>query len=117
PRVMTLHSNFPFDRVEGWSGDADSLYMGWATSVPIVAISEHSRARNARVYPLNFVEVVHHGLSMTEFQPTVEQPEDFFVWLGHFVPAKGPHLAIEAAKKANVPLVLAGIVDQTRKFS
>ncbi len=117
PHVMTLHSNFPFDRTESWIGDADALYMEWASSVPMTAISEHARACNAEEYPLNFVGVVHHGLSMTEYQPTVKQPEDFFVWLGHFVPAKGPHLAIEAAKKANVPLVLAGIVDHTRSLS
>lgn len=34
------------------------------------------------------------------------------MWLGRFVPEKGPHLAIEAAKKAGVPIVLAGTIDQ-----
>lgn len=121
PHVMTLHSHFPFDRVqicEGalpWIGDADIFYMEWASSVPMVALSE--RARNAETYALNFVGVVHHGLSAVQFRPTVKQPEDFFVWLGHFVPAKGPHLAIEAAQRADVPLVLAGNIEQSRKES
>jgi glycosyltransferase involved in cell wall biosynthesis len=64
------------------------------------------------LFPLNVVGVVHHGLSMAHFQLTVTHPERFFVWLGHFVPEKGPHLAIEAARKAGVSIVLAGTVDQ-----
>ncbi len=110
PHVMTLHSHFPFDRVQSWTGDADDFYMEWAASVPVVVISEHARA--SKTFPLNVVDVVHHGLPTAQFRPTVAQPEDFFVWLGRFVPEKGPHLAIEAAKKAGVPLVLAGTIDQ-----
>ena len=110
PHVMTLHSHFPFDRVQSWTGDADDCYMEWALSVPMIVISEHARAE--RTLPLNVVGVVHHGLPLAHFQPTVKQPERFFVWLGRFVPEKGPHLAIEAAKKAGVPIVLAGTIDQ-----
>jgi glycosyltransferase involved in cell wall biosynthesis len=110
PHVMTLHSRFPFDHVQSWTGDADDLYMEWASSVPMIVISEQARAQ--RTLPLNVVGVVHHGLSMAHFQPTVKHPERFFVWLGRFVPEKGPHLAIEAAKKAGVSIVLAGTVDR-----
>src|SRR5512135_2061345 len=109
PHVMTLHSRFPFDRVQAWTGDADDYYMEWASAVPMVDISEHASAK--RTHTLNIVGVVHHGLPMVHFQPTVKQAERFFVWLGRFIPVKGPHLAIEAAKKAGVPIVLAGTVD------
>src|SRR5436309_3739327 len=109
PHVTTLHSRFPFDRVGSWTGDADKYFMEWASSVPMIAISES--ARNEVSHPLNFVGIVHHGLPMQQFQPTVKQPEDFFVWLGRLFPEKGAHLAIEAAKKAGVPIVLAGTVD------
>jgi glycosyltransferase involved in cell wall biosynthesis len=110
PHVMTLHSRFPFDRVQSWTGDADDYYMRWASSLPIVDISEHASAE--RKFPLNIVAVVHHGLPLTHFQPTTKYAEEYFVWLGRFVPEKGPHLAIEAAKKARVPLVLAGTIDR-----
>jgi glycosyltransferase involved in cell wall biosynthesis len=40
-----------------------------------------------------------------------KQRGDYFVWLGRFVPEKGAHLAIEVAKQARVPLVLAGTID------
>lgn len=110
PLVVTLHSRFPFDRVQSWIGDADQYYMQWATSVPMVAISESARAEVP--HKLNFVGVVHHGLSMEVFRPTVEQPEDFFVWLGRIIPDKGTHLAIQAARQAGVRLIIAGNVDQ-----
>jgi glycosyltransferase involved in cell wall biosynthesis len=108
--VTTLHSRFPFDRVQSWTGDADSLYMEWAPSVPMVAISKSARAEME--FNLNFVGVVHHGLPMDQFRPKSMKREDFFVWLGRFIPDKGVHLAIEAAKQAHVPIVLAGTIDR-----
>jgi glycosyltransferase involved in cell wall biosynthesis len=110
PIVATLHSRFPFDRVGSWTGDADQYYLEWLASAPIIAISES--ARTDVPYLLNFIDVIHHGLPTENFSPTVEQPEDFLVWLGRFVPEKGAHLAIEAAKVSGRPLVLAGTVDQ-----
>lgn len=110
PHVTTLHSRFPFDRVHTWTGDADHFYMEWAPYVPMIAISESARAEVT--HKLNFVGVVHHGLPMRQFRPTGKKRENFFVWLGRFVPDKGVHLAIEAAKLAGVPLVLAGTIDR-----
>ncbi len=110
PHVATLHSRFPFDRVRNWVGEADKYYMEWAPSVPVVAISES--AMEEVPYDLDFVGVVHHGIPMQKFRPVKVKRDDFFVWLGRFMPEKGPHLAIEAARKADVPLVLAGTIDQ-----
>lgn len=113
PHVTTLHSRFPFDRVQSWLGDADQFYMEWAPYVPVVAISEAARAEVS--HPLNFVGVVHHGLPMSRFKPAGEKPGDYFAWLGRFCPAKGAHLAIEAAKRAGVPLVLAGTIQRQQE--
>lgn len=110
PHIMTLHSHFPFDRVQSWTGDADDYYMEWASSVPMVVISEQARVNNTR--PLNIMGVVHHGLPMQHYQVSGQQPENYVAWLGRFVPEKGPHLAIEAAKKAGIPIVLAGTIDR-----
>src|SRR5450755_371786 len=98
PHVTTLHSRFPFDRIQSWTGTADELYMEWAPSIPMVAISESARAESPE--ELHFVGVVHHGLPMQQFVPSTKKRGDFFVWLGRFVPDKGTHLAIEAAKRA-----------------
>jgi len=117
PHVTTLHSVFPFDRDarSDRTGDADSLYMEWAPFLPMVAISESAR-RNVP-YPLNFVGVVHHGLYIQDFKPVKRRMGEYFVWLGRFMPEKGAHLAIEAAKQAHVPLVLAGVIDRHSKIS
>jgi glycosyltransferase involved in cell wall biosynthesis len=115
PHVTTLHSRFPFDRVQSWTGKADELYMEWAPAVPVVAISESARAEVA--FDLNFVGVVHHGIPMQQYVPTARKQGDFFVWLGRFVPDKGTHLAIEAAKRTGVKLVLAGTIDRYQQES
>ncbi|GAC1357511.1 MAG: glycosyltransferase family 4 protein [Ktedonobacteraceae bacterium] len=115
PAVATLHSRFPFDRVQLWTGDADDYYMEWASSVPMIAISERARAEVK--YPVKFIGVVHHGLPLDQFQPTVAQPENYLVWLGRLVPEKGAHLAIEAARAVGMPLVLAGTIDRHVKES
>ena len=117
PHIATLHSVFPFDRDahSNRTGDADSFYMEWAPSLPIVAISES--AKQNVPYPLNFVGIVHHGLYMQDFQPIKRRVGANFVWLGRFMPEKGAHLAIEAAKRAQVSLVLAGVIDRHSKIS
>src|SRR5436305_4363238 len=117
PHVTTLHGTFPFDRDarNNRTGDADSFYMEWAPSLSMVAISES--ARQNVPYPLNFVGVVHHGLDMQDFPLIKRRMGKNFVWLGRFMPEKGAHLAIEAAKRAQVPLVLAGTIDRYSKIS
>jgi glycosyltransferase involved in cell wall biosynthesis len=89
--------------------------MEWAAFLPTVAISEG--ARQNVPHPLNFVGIVHHGLYMQDFQPVKRKMGENFVWLRRFMPEKGAHLAIEAAKRAQVPLVLAGIIDRHCKIS
>ncbi|HLJ33341.1 MAG TPA: glycosyltransferase family 4 protein [Ktedonobacteraceae bacterium] len=110
PHVTTLHSRFPFDRVQNWTGKADELYMEWASSVPMVAISESALAEVP--YKLDFVGIIHHGVPMQQYTLKAKKQGDFFVWLGRFIPDKAPHLAIEAAKRAGVNLVLAGTIDR-----
>ncbi|GAC1434086.1 MAG: glycosyltransferase family 4 protein [Ktedonobacteraceae bacterium] len=110
PHIVTMHSRFPFDRVQSWTGDADELFKDWFLSAPMVAISKN--ARDDAPYALNFVGVVHHGLPMNFFKNTVKKPDDCFVWLGRFMPEKGAHLAIQAVKHVGGTLVLAGIIDK-----
>ncbi|HEU5227892.1 MAG TPA: glycosyltransferase family 4 protein [Ktedonobacteraceae bacterium] len=111
PHVTTLHSHFPFDNNIGtWVGDADQYFMEWAPSVPLVAISECARAQET--LPVKFVGVVHHGVPMEAYRPDDHRIEDFFLWIGRFVPEKGAHLAIEVAKRCNARLLLAGTIDR-----
>ena len=110
PHVMTMHSHFPFDRVQSWTGDADEFYKEWFLKEPIIAISEYERKHSP--YPLNFVGTVHHGLPTSFFKHAVKKPDSNLMWLGRFVPEKGAHLAIQVAQKTGLPLLLAGTVDK-----
>jgi glycosyltransferase involved in cell wall biosynthesis len=117
PRVVTLHSTFPFDRLGSWTGDADRYYIDeWANVLPFVAISESSRSQVP--YPLHFVGTVHNGVALEHFRVSSRRLKscgEYFVWIGRFSPEKGAHLAITAAKRAGVSLVLAGTVDRSSK--
>ena len=67
--------------------------------------------------PLNFTGVVHHGIALQEYKLFNAPGENYLTWMGRFAPEKGAHLAIEAAQRAGLPLVLAGIVDRHNKES
>ena len=111
PHVTTLHSQFPFDRIEDErQGEADKYYMEWLSQAPMVAISESARRQELEKFPLNFIDVVYHGIDFKNCPPPAPA-EDFFIWVGRIVPEKGLDLAIKAARQAKVPLVIAGIVD------
>ena len=116
PYIATLHSQFPFDRTDRTDEckSADHYYMQWISQVPMVAISERAKREEMAKAPLHIIDVIHHGVNLRDFpQPdSGGTPENYFVWLGRLVPEKGAHLAIEAAQKAGVPLVIAGIVDE-----
>jgi glycosyltransferase involved in cell wall biosynthesis len=76
--------------------------------VSLIAISHAQR----RVAPdLSWTATIHHGIEVPG--PVKTEPSDGPVlWLGRFDPEKGPDLAIEACRKANLPLVLAGKCNQ-----
>ncbi|GER87126.1 glycosyl transferase [Dictyobacter vulcani] len=115
PHVSTLHGYFPFDRtLDNWTGDADGYFMEWARYVPLVAISECARTQVSRLIPsVTFAGTVHHGIQMQHYTANLEAcNDDAFIWLGRFTYEKGAHLAIEAARNAGVPLILAGIKEQ-----
>ena len=55
------------------------------------------------------LHVVHHGIPTTAYTWSAEK-DDYVAFLGRMAPCKGPHLAIEAARRAGVRLKLAGEV-------
>ncbi len=96
PTVVTAHG--PVD------GEVGRYYGLLSPVASLVAISDAQR----RLAPdLPWVATVHNCIPVDEY-PFREQKEDFAVWLGRTNPEKAPHLAIEAARAAGIPLVLAG---------
>ena len=53
------------------------------------------------------VHVIHHGIPMADYTFSATK-DDYVAFLGRLAPCKGPHLAIEAARRAGVRLKLAG---------
>ncbi|HJZ72559.1 MAG TPA: glycosyltransferase family 4 protein [Vicinamibacterales bacterium] len=57
--------------------------------------------------PMPRLRVIHHGLPTDDYVFSSEK-EDYVVFLGRMAPCKGPHLAIEVARRTGLRLKLAG---------
>ncbi|QLY34153.1 glycosyltransferase [Nocardia huaxiensis] len=96
PLVITVHG--PVD------GDPYIYYSELGDDAHLVAISDRQR-RNAP--DLNWVGRVHNALRVEDW-PFRAEKEDYALFLGRFTECKAPHLALEAAHAADLPLILAG---------
>lgn len=55
------------------------------------------------------LHTIHHGIDLSKYQLRTEK-EKYFSFIGRIAPIKGTHLAIEIAKRAGIPLKIAGEV-------
>ena len=55
------------------------------------------------------VDVIRNGIAYRDF-PYAHTKRDYLLWMGRICPEKGTHTAIEVARAANMPLVIAGQV-------
>ncbi len=96
PTVLTVHG--PVD------SEMHRFYAELGPEVALVAISHRQRALAA---DLNWVGTVHNALRL-ETWPYRTAKDPYALFLGRFHPDKAPHLALDAAHAAGLPLVLAG---------
>ena len=61
----------------------------------------------ARREPMPRLHVAHHGITLEHYTYSSAK-DDYVAFLGRIAPCKGPHLAIEAARRAGVRLKIAG---------
>lgn len=100
PTLTTLHGRLDI-------ADLPFLYREFA-EMPVVSISNAQR----RPLPwLNWVATVYHGLPEDLYR-LQEQPGTYLAFLGRISPEKGPHVAIEIARRAGIPLRIAAKVDR-----
>jgi glycosyltransferase involved in cell wall biosynthesis len=99
PVLATLHlprSFYPPDMLESIPAN-----------VSFNCVSE-SQTRSFSDIP-RLLGVVRNGIELQRFTPAAGR-KDHLLWLGRFCQEKGAHLAIQAARMAGLPLVLAGQV-------
>jgi glycosyltransferase involved in cell wall biosynthesis len=96
PTVVTAHGPV--------HGDPGDYYRALGDTIQLVAISD---AQQSTAPDLPWSARVHNAIRAETF-PFRAEKEDFALFLGRFHPEKSPHLAIDAARAAGMPIVLAG---------
>lgn len=99
PTVLTCHGpTLP---------DIRRLYRDLGPHLSMVAISHRQRALASE---LPWVGTVHNAVHAPQWPMRTTLPADseFALFLGRLHPEKAPHLALDAAHAAGLPLVLAG---------
>jgi len=95
PLVITLHH-----------APGDSEIALWARHYPDTPFTAISRAQASSMKGMNVVGVVPHAIDVPSF-PFAPVPRDYLLFLGRFVEGKGVLQAIDVARRADLPLVLA----------
>lgn len=101
PMLTTIHGFSEPDILRVYREHKDTYY---------VSISDSDRDPE-----LPYVATVYNGIDLSNLT-FHEQPGDKLVFLGRIHPDKGLHLAIEVAQKADMPLIVAGIVQDQAYF-
>jgi glycosyltransferase involved in cell wall biosynthesis len=97
PMLTTLHNNLTKETEFIWSN-----YRGWYNTI------SRAQYRAAPCLPrASYAGVVHNSIDIDSY-PFSATKSDFALFMGRFAPEKAPHLAIEAALRAGVRILLAG---------
>ena len=103
PVVTTIHG-FSSERIV-------PVYRAYDDIGHYVAISDADRHPD-----LTYDATIHHGIDLSPFT-FQDQPGGYLLFLGRIHPDKGTHRAIEVARRAGLPLVIAGIVQDEDYFT
>jgi glycosyltransferase involved in cell wall biosynthesis len=96
PTVVTAHGPV--------HGEPGEFFQALGDTVQLVAISD---AQRDSAPDLAWSATVHNAIRAETF-PFRADKDDYAMFLGRFHPHKAPHLAIDAARAAGLPIVLAG---------
>lgn len=102
PVVTTIHG-FSSSRIL-------PVYRKYNDRTYYVAISDADRSPD-----LDYVATVHHGLPIETF-PFQEEPEDYLLFFGRISYEKGLVEAIDLAEQCQMPLKIAGIIQDEEYF-
>ncbi|MEV6767396.1 glycosyltransferase family 4 protein [Nocardia sp. NPDC051030] len=86
------------------------VYRAFSDIAHYVAISDANRHPD-----LPYAATIHHGIDLEEFTFRPGHGE-YLLFLGRIHPEKGTHLAIEVARLAGLPLIIAGVIQDQEYF-
>ncbi|MEN2994071.1 MAG: glycosyltransferase family 4 protein [Thermodesulfovibrio sp.] len=95
PIITTIHSSLP--------PQPYSLAKAFKDR-PFISISN---AQRTLAPYLNYIKTVYHGIDVSKYHFS-EKAGHYLLFMGTFSPHKGADFAIDIAKKAGIPIVLAG---------
>jgi glycosyltransferase involved in cell wall biosynthesis len=104
PLVTTVHGAFVRELAD--------IYERVARQVPVIAVS-HAQRKPAPHIPI--ARVIHHGVDVDDF-PMGRGDGGYALFLGRMAADKGAHIAVDVARKAGVPLKLAGKMREPLEF-
>ena len=102
PMVTTVHG-FSSERIV-------PVYERYNATTDYVSISDANRDER-----LDYIATVYNGVDTEQFTE-VELPDDYLLFFGRIHPEKGTAEAIEIARRAGRPLVIAGLVQDHAYF-
>ena len=104
PMLTTVHNGITLDAGVVWQ-----RYQGFYNTI------SHAQRHSIPVgVGGTYVGVVHNAIEVASF-PYDEHKGEFLLFLSRLTPEKGAHLAVEVARRAGWPLVIAGKVDHEHK--
>ena len=99
PIVHTLHGQF--------TASTAAFYVRHGHKALLVGVS---RAQLESAPPeFGSFDVIPNPIDVSAW-PLRDRKDEYVLWIGRMTPEKGPHRAIAAARAADVPLVLAGVI-------
>ncbi len=99
PTIVTAHSPV--------TGVHARYYQCFSRVARLVAISETQRSLADANVSIPWAGTVYNGIPMNDY-PFQATKKDYALWLGKMTSEKAPDLAIQAARAAGIPLILAG---------
>lgn len=100
PTVHTVHGTIAVSEEHLWKAAGKQNF---------ISISNEQRRDDL---DLNYVATVYNAINVKNF-PFHQEPDypPYLAFLGRMSPDKGPHLAVEIARRTGLPLKLAGKID------
>lgn len=83
-------------------------YPDWFNTV------SHSQGRPLLNWP-KYMGAVHNAIDVNSFPFSERKRDGFLLFLALIIEKKGPHIAIEVARRLKIPLIIAGRIGETKE--